>query len=158
MFPQGHRSKSITVRYIEKIITREAKGMCEHNNQTCRCRICGGSSFCKHGTRRTRCCKCKGGSICEHGIERHRCKPCKGSRFCMHGVTKRTCRSCEGVDTVRIKCGCGSTVVRGQLNRHDRTKKHQRYLAKHKRWICAAASMAAVVAPAIVPKMAEIAV
>jgi len=121
-------------------------------------RVANRHQFCEHGRWSINCRLCAGKLICGHGSIRQQCVICKGSKICEHGVRERTCRRCEGVDTVRIKCGCGSTVVRGQLNRHDRTKKHQRYLAKHKRWVCAAASMAAVVAPAIVPKMAEIAV
>lgn len=135
---------------------------CAHGRVESMCKPCGGINICMHGRVGKRCNTCISSSPCPHGgFMKIRCEICMSGgddSICIHGVRKRTCRSCDGVDTVRIKCGCGSTVVRGQLNRHDKTKKHQRYLAKHKRWVCAAASMAAVVAPAIVPKMAEIAV
>ena len=92
---------------------------CPHGRQKDQCKQCGGVSICEHGRRKDQCKECGGASICEHGRRKATCKPCGGSRVCPHGRQKADCKQCSG-----ITCACGCKTSKGNIHRHQRTKKH----------------------------------
>ena len=103
--------------------------ICEHNRRRDRCKECGGGSICEHNRERSRCKECGGGSICEHNRQRSHCKECSGSQICEHSHVRATCKDCDGRAVQKIQCPCGVTVQRQAIRRHERSQKHQKWLA-----------------------------
>ena len=102
--------------------------ICTHGRQKHQCKECGGISICIHGRLKPQCKECGGIGICEHGRQKRQCKECGGSSICEHGRQKRQCKECGGTSTQPIQCPCGATVQRGSIRRHERTRKHQRWI------------------------------